>query len=133
MIFEGKQNLEILDFVITEIDKFVGERYTNEIIGIPKAISKNLEEYQVENPWIRGVKFSQKNIEGLDLRGVPGKYTSQECHDIYAEYEQYMNDYRSKILMITNTSNTVDVKLQDIVEKISKYESINESKWPRLK
>ncbi len=76
---------------------------------------------------------AQKNIEGLDLRGVPGKYTSQECHDIYIQYEQYMTDYRSKILTITNSDNSVSTGLQNILDKISKYEAINEIKWPSLK
>ena len=71
MIFEGKTNEDIKKFILDEIDKFHKLEYDWEYIGIPKAITKDLDEYGTKNPWITGVKWSQENLTGFQFSPKP--------------------------------------------------------------
>lgn len=71
MIFEGKNNEDIKKFILDEIDKFYKLEYDWEYLGIPKAITKDLDEYGTKNPWITGVKWSQENLTGFQFSPKP--------------------------------------------------------------
>lgn len=71
LIFAGKTNEDILKYIYSEIDNFYAKKYPFLEIGIPKAITKDLEEYGTKNPWIEGVRFSLKNIKGYVFTPKP--------------------------------------------------------------
>ena len=84
MILEEKGNIDILNYLYLEIDKFLNKEYSSEEMGIPKQISKDLDEYEISNPWIKGVKFSLENINGYTFSPKPymiyvkkGKYKTE--------------------------------------------------------
>ena len=81
----------------------------------------------------KNLEKSQQNLEKLNLAGIEGKYTSQDCHNIYLKYENYIYEYKQKLSDLKSSSITESEKISDISAKISKYEEINDSKWPNLK
>lgn len=90
LIFKHASKGEIINFIYGEIDNFLGKKYSYEDIGVPKAITKDIDEYEKESPWIRGVKWSEKHIVGYVFSPKPhllyvkknGKYdTDAICFD----------------------------------------------------
>lgn len=70
MILEGKELKELKDYVLEMKRKMISS--TNyEYIGIPKGFSKSIHDYAIQNPWIRGIKFAMKNIEGYEFSPKP--------------------------------------------------------------
>ena len=71
MIFDDSCNEDIISYIKEEIDKFYYNNYTPEEIGVPKAIVKDISEYKVINPWLKGIKFSEENILGYQFSPKP--------------------------------------------------------------
>jgi len=71
MIFEEKSRDEILEYIRQEIINFRNKKYDWETIGIPKAITQDIEDYKTDNPYVRGTKWSAKNIVGFTSSPKP--------------------------------------------------------------
>jgi DNA polymerase, archaea type len=87
MILNEIDTKEILEFIKSEINSVYSMKYGFEEFGIPKAISKNIEEYRISNPWITGVKWSLENVNGFVFSPKPfllyTKKTSQYNTDCF--------------------------------------------------
>ena len=71
LILSEKPIDNIIDYIEEEIDNFYKNKYSYEEMGIPKQISKDVDEYKISNPWITGVKFSQEYIKGFTFSPKP--------------------------------------------------------------
>jgi len=61
-----KQN--IIAYTRDVINKFRKGQYTLDEIGIPRTFGKKLNEYKVDNPWLRGTRWSNTYLNA-DIRG----------------------------------------------------------------
>jgi len=84
------------------------KEYPMEYIGIPKAISKDLDEYKTGNPWIDGVRFSEKYIHGfqfspkpylLYVKATPKYPTTSFCFNNNSEVPKDLEIDMEKMLM----------------------------------
>ena len=127
MLFSEYTKEEILNFIYQEIDKFYNKEHGYEFIGIPKAVTRNIEEYKVNTPWIRGIKWSEKNINGYSFSPKPyllyvkdSKYnTDVICFD---NERQVPND------MIIDVEKMLEVSVYNIIKKILTVLNIDENK-----
>lgn len=71
MVFNEASADDIKKYIIEEIDNFFNNKYSFNDIGIPKSITRDLDDYKVKNPWIKGVEFSMKNIKGFTFQPKP--------------------------------------------------------------
>jgi DNA polymerase elongation subunit (family B) len=97
MIFEEKSKDEILEYVYEEIRNFKNKKYDWETIGIPKAITQDIEDYKTDNPYIRGTKWSQKNIIGFTSSPKP-----------YLLYLNKTSKYDTDVICFENNSQVPD-------------------------
>ena len=143
MIFDKKTTIEIIDYIKSEIRKILNNEYPFEYIGIPKAISKDIDDYKVTNPWIRGIKYSQKNINGFVFSGKPyllyikNLNTDVVCFnnenelppDIKLDYDKFLDvsviKILSKILKVLEIPE--DIFLNFINRKINNQQEL--SRW----
>ena len=97
MILAEKDTKSIIAFIYQEIDKIYAKKYTWEEIGIPKAISKDLDEYKISNPWIDGVRYSLANVNGFTFSPKP-----------YLLYVKKSNKYKTSCFCFNNTWEVPD-------------------------
>jgi DNA polymerase, archaea type len=70
-ILNEEKTFDVIDFIQREIDKMYNKEYPFDYIAIPKAITKDLNEYNIDNPWTRGVKWSMKHLQGFEFSPKP--------------------------------------------------------------
>lgn len=106
LLFEKKSNEDILNYIYKEIDNFYNGVYEPEYIGIPKAITKDLEEYTVSNPWVDGIKVSEKFINGYTYSPKP-----------YLVYIKLDSKYKSNVICF-NSNKELPTDLEIDMEKM---------------
>ncbi len=86
MLFAEATAQEVYRFICNETDKFYKKQYSYEEIGIPKAISRDLEDYKIKNPWVKGVEFSLANIKGFTFQPKPSLLYIKKCEKYPTEH-----------------------------------------------
>lgn len=69
--------------------------------------------------------LAHAQLASLNLNGEPGKYTREQCHQIYETYEQYLATYKERLRDVKN-----DPKATALSDKITRYQKEIEAKWP---
>jgi len=110
MIFAHKTKQDILKYVYSEVDKFLRGEYDYEVIGIPKAITRDPDEYAVDNPWIRGIRYSEKHIRGYQFSPKP--------------YLLYVKDSETDVICFDSSSQVPQTMLIDW-EKMLRSTALN--------
>ena len=105
-------------------------------VATVRMATKSIETAQTTDAVIgeeKNLDRAQKEIAALNLKGVPGKYTSEECRTVYIEFEEYMRLYRDKIQKLLSQHPGSLPRLGSISEKIHTYEVQAETRWPDMK
>lgn len=71
MILDFATKDQIIEYLIQQINDFLDKKYSWAYIGIPKAITQDVDTYAVKNPWVRGVKYSMTNVYGFTFSPKP--------------------------------------------------------------
>lgn len=101
LVFKNSSREDILNFILEEVNKFLNNKYDFETIGIPKAITKDRNEYKVENPWLRGITWSEKHIVGFQFTPKP-----------FLLYIQPTANYNTDVICFTSSKQVPrDIKI----------------------
>lgn len=127
MILNNASYTEIRDYVRDEVDKFVGRKYPLDRIAIPKGLGKHFNEYAVENPWIRGSKYSSKNIKGYEYSPKPKLLYVKEIPGLpRTEVVCFNNNEEIPVNTVIDWEKMTDISIIKPLQKIfdvMKYDS----------
>lgn len=70
-------------------------------------------------------------ISKLNLHGEPGKYTREQCKEIYNKYENYLYRFKTKTEVIIEKKADDTEAVRRIYDKVLFYEAEAEAKWPK--
>lgn len=118
MILSGNDKDDIILFIYSEIDNFYDKKYPYEYIGIPKAITRDLDEYKVKNPWIDGVKWSMVNIDSFQMSTKPFLLYIKQTQDFKTNVICFNNEHEVPITIKIDNAKMLDACVYHIVEKI---------------
>ena len=71
MILYEKSEQEIIKYVSSEVNKLITKEYDWNYIAIPRGMTKSPAQYDKEDPWIRGCRYSLKHLEGYEFSPKP--------------------------------------------------------------
>ena len=115
---QEKSKLEILDYIKSEIDLFCSGKYKFEQIGIPKALTRDLDDYATNNPYVRGVNYALEKSEGFTFSPKPyliyikpNKYHNTDVICFNSEHEVPKN-------IELDMERMTEVSIFKVVEKI---------------
>jgi DNA polymerase I len=73
MILDGKPRSEVMSYLRSIYKDMIGRKYTDEEIGIPKGITKPLEQYWPPSSHIKGAMFSNQHFNTSFGKGTKPK------------------------------------------------------------
>lgn len=92
----------------------------NPMTRATKIVESSISEYSEVN-----LDKSSKALATLNLNGEPGKYTKEECEEIYNKFYVYIENYK---LELDNSNNLEDKRIH---QKIVNLEDEMAAKWPK--
>lgn len=118
MILNNIDVNEIMLFIYSEVDNFYNKKYPYEYIGIPKAITRDLSEYKISNPWIDGVKWSMKNINSFQMSTKPFLIYVKNTKDINTNVICFNNEHEVPNNIKLDFHKMLDACVYKILENI---------------
>lgn len=73
MLGDGASNKIVFNYLYRIVKKFLDGEYTPLQIGIPKGFARNIDEYVVNSPWIRGAVYSNEYLRSNFGKGSKPK------------------------------------------------------------
>lgn len=114
-----KYNIAILALILIVTTGIVNIT-KNPMTSATKIVNSSISEYSEVN-----LDKSSIALATLNLNGEPGKYTKEECEEIYNKFYVYIENYKLKL---DNSNNLEDKR---IYQKIVTLEGEMTAKWPK--
>jgi hypothetical protein len=114
-----KYNIAVLALILIVTTGIVNIT-KNPMTRATKIVESSISEYSEVN-----LDKSSKALATLNLNGEPGKYTKEECEEIYNKFYVYIENYK---LELDNSNNLEDKRIH---QKIVNLEDEMAAKWPK--